>query len=294
MQLLAGFCFLLVTFLWGTFYSVTKEALERIDPIIFAFLETSMTLPFAIGVLIWNRKKLFYELWKSGIVLGFLLYLNLLTAAIALAHTTATNTAFFPSINGIIVTVMAWLMKKNNISLATWVAGLFSLLGTILLITSHSSFHGQWRGDLIALLAPLFYACYIFRIDYDTRGSTQTLWPLIGIELITLCFLCGITAFFFSDWSHFDPDFPKDFYVIGYVGLLTTLFPVIVSTLLQKYLSPISVAFIFILEPIWGTIIAAIYLGEKLNFIGYLGGSLIILASMLNTLSSSRRQQTTI
>lgn len=288
--MLAGFCFLLVTFLWGTFYSVTKEALERIDPIIFTFLETSMTLPFAIGIMIWHRKKLSLELWKSGITLGFLLYLNLLSAAIALAHTTATNTAFFPSINGIIVTIMAWLMRKSYISPMTWVAGSLSLLGTILLIVSHSSFSGQWRGDVLALLAPFFYACYIFRIDYDTRGRTQTLWPLIGIELVTLCFLCGITAFFFSDWSQFQPTFPKDLYIIGYIGLVTTLFPVIVSTMLQKYLSPITVAFIFILEPIWGAIIAAIYLGEKLNLRGYLGGSLIVMASLINTVASLKKK----
>lgn len=291
MKLIALLSFLLVTFLWGTFYSVTKEALHRIDPFTFAFLETSVTLPFALLLLWIHRRKMSYDLLKRGIILGTLLGVNLLLAALALNYTSATNTAFFPSIVGIVVAFYAWIFQKQTVLLATWIAGLFSLLGTLLLIFENFNLTKQWYGDILALIAPLFYAAYIFRLDYDTKGSEIALWPLLAIELVAMNFLCGLGSLCLGDWSRFTHFLTQDYNLILYVGLVTTLLPATISLFFQRYLSPISVAFIFILEPIWGAIIAAIYLGEKLNVLGYLGGSLIVMASLINTLASLKSHQ---
>ena len=284
MKLMALFSFLLVAFLWSTFYAVTKEALGRINPLVFAFLETSVTLPFALVSIFSHRKKISYDLVKRGFILGTLLAFNLLTAALALNYTTATNTAFFPSICGIVVAFYAWGFQRQKVLLITWIAGLLSLAGALLLIFGNTQVIKQWHGDILALIAPLFYAAYIFRLDYDTKGSEIPLWPLLGIELIVMNLLCGLAAFSFGNWPNFN-NF-KDYDIILYVGLITTLLPATISIFFQRYLSPISVAFLFILEPIFGAIIAALYLGEVLTAQGYFGGILIVIASLINTLAS--------
>ena len=289
MKFVALFSFLLVTFLWGTFYSVTKEALGRIDPFLFAFLETSVTLPFSFLLIILHRKKISYDLLKRGFILGALLGINLLTAALALNYTTATNTAFFPSICGIAVAFYAWAFQKQKVTLITWIAGILSALGTLLLILENFNITTRyWQGDILALIAPLFYAAYIFRLDYDTKNREIALWPLLGIELIVMNLVCGLGLLCFGDWSNVHHFITKDYAIILYVGLATTFLPAVISIFLQRYLSPISVAFIFILEPIWGAIIAAFYLGEKLSLRGYFGGILIVTASFLNTLDNLR------
>ena len=283
MKLIALFSFLLIALLWGTFYSVSKEVLQRMDPLVFAFLETSVTLPFALAFIFIHRKKISYDLVKRGFILGVLLALNLLIAALALNYTTATNTAFFPSIYGIVVAFYAWSLKKQKILMRTWIAGLLSLMGALLLILENSQITKQWHGDILALIAPLFYAAYIFRLDYDTKNSEIALWPLLGIELIIMNLFCGIAALIFGNWPNFNHF--GDYETLIYVGLITTLLPSILSIFFQRYLSPVTVGFILILEPIFGAITAAIYLGESLSMRGYFGGGLIVLASLINTLA---------
>ena len=238
------------------------------------------------------RKKISHDLIKRGLILGGLLGLNLITAASALNYTTATNTAFFPAICGIVAAFYAWGFQQQKVAWVTWLASLLSVFGALLLIFEKTNLTHQWLGDLLAFVAPLFYAAYIFRLDYDTKTrEIFSLWPLLGIELVAMWVLCVLgTAMLGTGFSIANLQF-KDYGVVIYVGLITTLLPATVSIFFQRYLSPISVAFIFILEPIWGAIIAALYLGEKLSLRGYVGGCLIVLASLINTLASLKSNQ---
>ena len=100
MKLVASFAFLLNTVLFATYYSVAKEALGRIDPIIFSFFEMTALVPLALCVMLISWRDMNSAVFKQGIFLGSWLFLALITIAIALKFTTATSTAFFPSLNG--------------------------------------------------------------------------------------------------------------------------------------------------------------------------------------------------
>ncbi len=76
--------FLLNTFLFATYYSVSKEALGRIEPIIFSFIEMVTLLPAGICILILTRKDVSKALVKRGVLVGSWLCLALFTIAIAL------------------------------------------------------------------------------------------------------------------------------------------------------------------------------------------------------------------
>jgi hypothetical protein len=75
---------------------------------------------------------------------------------------------------------------------------------------------------------------------------------------------------------------------------------------MQKHISPVTVSFIYILEPVLGAIFANLYLHETLPPLGYLGGGLVFIGAMIHTtgialpskaryvyktVSPSRRQQ---
>src|SRR6266700_3456508 len=62
--------FLLNTFLFATYYSVSKEALGRIEPIIFSFIEMVTLLPAGICILILTRKDVSKALVKRGVLVG--------------------------------------------------------------------------------------------------------------------------------------------------------------------------------------------------------------------------------
>lgn len=285
MKILAGSGFFLNTLLFATYYAVTKEALSRIDPIIFTFFEMVSLVPVALLIILCTWKTITREVIKRGILLGSTLCLALFTIAIALKYTTATSTAFFPALNGFVAAIIAWTLFRQPMKGSTWLAGLLSLSGAALLIFSSSL--GNLRGTLIAFLGGLFYICYIFLCDREQKDE-QSRWSLFGIELLTTAVWANLVALLFGDWQASHPALPKDIEVVLYVSAACTFVPVLITVLLQKYISPVTVSFIYILEPVLGAGIAYFYLSETLPLAGYIGGGLVVLGAVINTCSTIR------
>ena len=283
MKILACALFLLNTILWATYYAATKAALQRIDPFIFSFLELASVAPAALLLLLISWKQVTKEVWRRGLILGGWLWLAVLTTTTALKYTTATNTAFFPSLNGFLAALIAWLILRQRISKGTWLAGAISVVGALLMIFDSFS-AGQWLGgDGIAFLGAFFYTCYIFQVDRETSKEEVAHLPIFAIELLTMAVCSLVVALAVGDWHNFHPIFPKDAGTVLYVGFATTFLPTIIATFMQRYVSPVTTAFIYVLEPMWSAFAAAIYLGEVLSFRGYLGGACILLGAILNT-----------
>src|SRR6266516_4244423 len=283
-KIVACLFFLLNTFLFATYYSVSKEALGRIEPIIFSFFEMVTLLPAGICILILTRKDVSKALVKRGVLVGSWLCLALFTIAIALKYTSATSTAFFPSLNGVLAALIAWLFFRQPIGKVTWFAGSISMIGTVLLISNSSM--GGWRGMSIAFLGGLFFTCYVFLADHQQQGDLAP-WPLFGIELVTMAGWSMLIALLFGNCQSFHPSLPKDIWVILYVAGATTFLPTLITVLMQKYVSPVTVSFIYILEPILGAIVANLYLHEMLPVQGYLGGGLVVVGAVIHTWGSA-------
>ena len=209
-------------------------------------------------------------------------------STLALKHTTATNTAFFPSLNGIIAALIAWGVLRSRIRRATWIAGGISSAGALLLIFESPQQGGHWGGDLIALLAAFLYTCYIFSVDHEVHRKDVAPWPLFGVELVTMVVLTALGAALFGDWSAVKPELPRDALVILYIGFGTTFLPTAISIFMQKYTAPVTVAFIYVFEPVWSALLARAYLGEELALRGYLGGALIVCGAFLHTWYEAR------
>ncbi len=280
MKLIAGCGFLLNTIFFATYYSVTKEALSRIDPIVFTFFEMVSLAPAGLLIILCSWKNMSRAVVKRGILLGSTLCLALFTIAIALKYTTATSTAFFPALNGFVAAMIAWGLFREPVKGKTWLAGVLSLTGAALLIFTASA--GAFRGTLIAFLGGLFYTGYVFLSDYEQKDE-QAHWPLFGIELLTTAAWACLVALLFGDWQAVHPNLPKDVWVVLYVSTACTFVPTLITVLLQNYISPVTVSFIYILEPVLGAIIANLYLGEVLSVQGYIGGGLVVLGALINT-----------
>lgn len=278
--------FFLNTLLFATYYSVSKEALGRIEPIVFSFFEMVVLAPVALCILALTWKDVTSTVIKRGVLLGSMLCLALFTIAIALKYTTATDTAFFPSLNGLLAALIAWLLLKQPVKKVTWFAGIVSVIGTVLLI-SYSPM-GGWRGTAIAFLGGVFFTCYVFLADHEQRDDVPP-WPLFGVEMLTTAAWATLIALLFGDWQAVHPLFPKDTLIILYVAGATTFLPILITVLMQKYISPVTVSFIYILEPVLGAIIANLYLHEILPLQGYIGGGMVIVGTLIHTWGISMR-----
>jgi drug/metabolite transporter (DMT)-like permease len=290
-KVLACIAFLFNTVLFGTYYAISKEVLGRIDPIIFTFFEMMTLVPAAICIIICSRRQITRAVLKRGLLLGSSLCLALFTIAIALKYTTATGTAFFPSLNGLLAAFIAWIVLRHPITKATWFAGLISIVGTVLLIANASM--GGPRGSLIAFLGGLFFTGYVFLADHEQKDEHAP-WAIFGIELLTMGLWANLIVLLFGDWNSFHPNLPRDAWVILYVAVACTFLTTMITVLMQKYISPVTVSFIYILEPIFGAIVASFYLHETLPLNGYLGGGLVVVGAVIHTWGSAGNNERTV
>lgn len=289
MKVIAVLAFLLNTTIIGSYYSVAKEVLNRVDPVIFTFLQMMTLVLPGLFVLAFSWRRLTRQALKGGFMMGSCLVLGLFTLSIALKHNSATGTAFFPALNGLLAAVFAWVLLRQPITKVTWFAGLVSVAGAVLLMMN-ASMDGT-RGTLIAFIGGLFCTAYIFVADHEQKDE-QAQWALLGVELLSMALWGGLVALLFGDWQTVRLDFPKDGFIILYVGLGTTLLPTLVTLLLQKYISPVTVSFIYVLEPIMGALAAYLYLREVFPLDGYVGGLLIVAGALINTWGTLERPST--
>lgn len=286
MKILAGLLFLLNTILFATYYAVAKEALGRFDPVIFTFFEMQLLVPAALFIIALSWKYMTRDVVKRGVMLGSSLCLALFTIAIALKYTTATSTAFFPALNGFLAALIARFFLRRPTRRATWIAGVLSTAGTTLIIASTAM--DDWRGISIAFLGGLFFTFYVFLSEQGQEGAhPKTQWPLFGIELLTMAGWASLVVLLFGNWQAVHPVLPRDALALLYVAGACTFLPAMIAVLMQKYISAVTVSFIYILEPILAAVIAAIYLHETLPRLGYLGGALVVAGAVIHTLGTA-------
>ena len=284
MKLVASAVLFLTPILWASYYAVTKEALDRFEPAAFATLDVLVALPFGIAIVIAWRKHLDRATVMGGIVLGALLACELLVYSFALDYTTATNAGFIPSSQGFLAIVIAAFALRQRVPVPTWIAGILCLTGVLLVVLESPSSGGHWRGDALLFLGTFIFTAYVFAIDRIASGRKVALWPCFGVELVTVAVIIGAVSPFFVDWSTFAQPATSDVYVILYVGIATTVAPAAICIFFQPYVSPIYVAFIFVLEPLWAALVSTLYLGETVTTLAYVGGGMILIAAAANTI----------
>jgi drug/metabolite transporter (DMT)-like permease len=294
MKMAAGFAFLLNTICFASYYAVAKEALNRIDPIIFTYFEMMTLAPVSLIILLCSWKHVTRAVVQRGMMLGSTLCLALFTIAIALKYTTATSVAFYPALNGFLAAIFAWFFLRQPVRKATWLAGLLSVIGVALLVMNSSM--GGWRGSAIAFLGGLFFTGYVFASDREFgqagRDRASAHWPLFGIELLTMAVWANLVVLLFGDWHAVHPSLPKDVMLVIYVAGACTFLPTLMAVLMQRYISPVTVSFIYILEPVLSAVFAALYLRESLPLAGYAGGLLVVLGALIHTWGSTASDET--
>ncbi|HRF47979.1 MAG TPA: DMT family transporter [Anaerolineales bacterium] len=281
MRKISLIAFFVNTLLYATYYPVAKGALERLDPWVFMALAEALTVPVALVLLV-RAGRLDRQTLRSGVLLGAISNLGFAIGLQALAFTSATNTTFLGALSGVLGALITRLVLRQPLNPLTWLAGGLSLVGALGLI-----FEGGWAGvnlgDLIALLAAFAYAWSIFQTDRETSRQGIHTPSLLAVVLLTGAALALVESLVFGDWAGtLQRATPLlDATTLGYVAVVTTVIPYAVTLKLQRHLRPVTVAFIYVIEPLWAALFAALYLGETLTVFGLGSAGLILAGSLL-------------
>lgn len=298
---LAYFLLILTTLFWGANFIVARAVHTEIPPLALAWwrwlLAMLIILPFA-GQQLWQARSIIKAHWfKLSLmalfgVTGFntLVYIGLQTLP-------ASNGILLLSACPLFILVFSWWFYGDAISVKQIIGLVVSLAGIGVLISQgHPSQLlnqlGSGNGNLWVLAAVFNWA--IYSVMLRSRPT-----DLSGLAFFALTVIFGwlqLTPFYLYELLVQERNFSfnlTSLLSIGYVGLFASIGAFLFWNRGVEILTASRAGYFIHLIPVWGLILASIFLGEQLKGFHWIGMLLIfsgiVLATFIKNTPSSTR-----
>jgi drug/metabolite transporter (DMT)-like permease len=263
---------LLTTLIWGATFPATKAALEQIPPLSFLFLRFSLG---ALLVGVWlmavrHRVHRNRAVLVAGAIATVFLFFGYVLQTVGLRYTSASNSAFLTALYVIIVPLILRRFE-GRVLLATSIA----TVGLWLLVKPSASMN---VGDLMTLGCAAAFAGHIICLERFTRQYDAPSLLAWQMAAMTVLFLPTM-------WWEQAPAgafAPTAVLLIGLGvtgGLATGAFAV--QMWAQQIVPAQQVALVFASEPAYAAWLSWYFLGETLDFQGWVGSALILVGVVI-------------
>jgi drug/metabolite transporter (DMT)-like permease len=270
---------LLVAMVWGASYGLAKTAVIFYPVLAFLavrFCVTSVLLAFA-----WRRLSTpqITATLKVGVPLGLILLAIFVAETYGLSLTQASNAAFLISLCVVFTPFVEWIVLRSKPGAAGFAAASISLAGTWLLTSGVSL---QFNlGDGLMVLAAVLRAVMVTCTTKLTRGRDVPALPLTATQTGTVGLGCLVLAATVLPGGI--PPLPHDpafWSATGFLVVFCTLFAFFAQNYALKRTSPTRVSLLMGSEPVFGAMFAVYWLNESLSPQGWVGGFMIVGASL--------------
>lgn len=276
---IADLALLLVALIWGTSYGVAKQAIAYYPVLGFLavrFLLTFLLLSPTLRTLASAQGR---AALRAGIPIGLILLAIFLCETYGVAHTSASNAAFLISLCIVLTPFVEWGLLQRRPHGRAFLMAVLSLCGAWLLTSDvHVGFN---LGDGLMLLAALLRAFGVCLIKKLTEGKVLSSLTLTAVQsgVVGLGSLL-LAVFVLPGGLPALPQAPRFWGNTLYLVLLATLFAFFAQNYAIRRTNPTQVALLTGSEPVFGALFATLWLGERLGPSAWLGGALIVGASL--------------
>ena len=290
---------LVVTIVWGATFIWMKQAMNALQSEIDFYGQTAVVSVLVGGRFLIAAVALFIgsskaraalrekELWSGGTVLGLILLVGFTTQMVGIDTISPSTSAFLTSLYVVFTAMISTKMTGQPVT-RMMIAG-------VLLATFGAGFiegppHLSWgKGEILTVICAFFFALHIIFTQsitqrMDPLGVTITSFLIVSIGSLAISFLMGGEDTF----KLWELTLQQDVLVpLLCLGLLGSLFALLLLNLLQRHLHPVQAAIIYGLEPVWATMFAlGLGLTEWTGWIA-VGGSALLLGNVLVELRQS-------
>jgi drug/metabolite transporter (DMT)-like permease len=214
-------------------------------------------------------------------ILGSFLFLGFVAQNVGLTITTASKSAFITGMMVVFVPLLQFVIERRAPKIGNVVGVAVVTLGLwFLTAPAGSAFNA---GDALTLVCAVLFAVYIVYLDVISRemGTGQ----LVFLQMVSTAILSAAAVLAFEQ-----PLFAVSVLSVGallYLTFMATLLTTYVQTRFQRDTTPTRAVVIFSIEPVIAAAIASVILGERLGWLGLLGGALIVAGVLLSEFSDS-------
>jgi len=218
------------------------------------------------------------ELLRDGLACGGLLALGFVLQTEGLQRTTASRSGFLTGLLVVFVPLLELILFRKRPSLPVFAGVSLAFAGMAVL-------SGPWReqavatfpGDALTVACALVFAGHILLL-----GRVATRHPLLPLLLLQLsCVAAAALLIGPLIESQRLSSTPTLWAAIAYLAVFCTLLAFGVQTWAQRHTTPVRLALISALEPVFAAFWAALLLGERLTSVELSGAALILAGVVL-------------
>jgi drug/metabolite transporter (DMT)-like permease len=264
---------LLVVVIWGSTFLLVRNATQELAIFHLLFLRflvaTLVMLPFAISAL----RGFSAAEWRSGFLLGVLLFVSFAAQTAGLSMTSASRGGFITGLNVVLVPVLGSLFLQEKITRAAWGGVSLAVLGLLVLTRCDSGGIASGWGDLLVLLCSFTYAAHILAI-----ASMAKSFSAVGINTVQLGTM-ALLSWLFGLGFHQPLELPPVMTLLSvlYLGVIASAVILALQLPAQRVVSATETALLFSLEPVFAALFAVFFGGELLCLGFWVGGALMLL-----------------
>ncbi|MGE5391005.1 MAG: DMT family transporter [Deltaproteobacteria bacterium] len=271
---------IVVSFIWGAVFVVTKDALSDIGP--FMFLTLRFTLAFILLItLAWNNIRTISPatLWY-GCLMGFFLFIGYSGQTVGLKYTTSSNAAFITGTSVVMVPILYALINRKRPELRTVLTVLGALLGLFLMSFPNNDLSLS-HGDVLVLIGAVGFALHMIFVDRYSHQHNAV--AITSVQILFVAILSLIIGSGAESWPG------RLTMTVASAVLITSLFATSLAFLLmnalQKYSTPTRFAVVLTTEPVFAAVAAYLWIGETLTVRAYVGAAIILLSMLISVIT---------
>ena len=280
---LLGFSSLvLTTLIWGTSFAFIKLSMTEIDPFTYTATRTLIASVTLTPALLARKLRgvVDYTSFKRGFITGLVYSTGLCLQAAGTAHTTPSISAFVTGLSSVHVHFYTAVILR--------VYSVLDLLALILAITGlyvlTKPSGGLGTGELLVLASTVFWALQILLVARYSKSSL--------VEFLAGNFTAGVLYLPLALIQ--SPSLTGEVLVyLVYLALACSIGATLFQVLGQRYISATTASLIFLLEPVFATLFSVIMGLEEVDLYKVLGGSLILTALYVTTISEFKYRTVT-
>ena len=239
-----------------------------------------------IFLLISYKKKIFRAFYNSGIpgiFGGIILSSGFCGYVFAMYNTTVANTNFIIQTQTIFLAIFGYFFLKEKISKITLVSIFLAISGIILMVGSDLE-PGQMSGNLAAFIMPVSFAILILIIRK---------YP--NVDMVPLQLYAGITAMIIGYIIAGKINISAHDIFLGFLaGFFQLGFGFILITIGARSTPSAMVGIIMLTEAVLGPLWAWLFINENSSFMVLIGGTIVIIAVLLQFYTSIKSENQTI
>jgi drug/metabolite transporter (DMT)-like permease len=251
--------------------------LADVGPVAAGFWRLALALPF-LALIGWRQHRGHFPGWAmlGMVALGGLFFAADLAAwHEGILRTKLANATLFGNFASFLFAIYGFILLGRLPRPAQLCALLLAIVGTVLLLGNSYELSGaNFAGDLLALLAGLFYTFYLIAVE-RARKAMQP-WPVLAIATAG-----GVLPLLLAALALGEPVMPQNWLPVIALSISSQLIGQGLLVYAMGHLSPVLVGLCFLTQPIASAAIGWLAFRERLSAGDWIGAVLICAALVL-------------